>query len=41
MKSLVSTEWLDKNLENVRIFDASGIFLRLREMHFKNIRRVI
>ena len=23
MKSLVSTEWLDKNLENVRIFDAS------------------
>ncbi len=23
MKTLVSTEWLDKNLENVRIFDAS------------------
>ena len=23
MKSLVSTDWLEKNLENVRIFDGS------------------
>ena len=44
MKSLVSTEWLDKNLENVRIFDASwhlpvakrNAFQEYKESHIKN-----
>ena len=44
MKSLVSTEWLDKNLENVRIFDASwhlpvakrDAFQEYKESHIKN-----
>ena len=44
MKSLVSTEWLSKNLENVRIFDASwhlpvtkrDAFQEFKESHIKN-----
>ena len=44
MKSLVSTEWLNKNLENVRIFDASwhlpaakrNAFQEFKERHIKN-----
>ena len=43
MKSLVSTEWLDKNLDNVRIFDASwhlptakrDAFQEYKESHIK------
>ena len=44
MKSLVSTNWLDKNLENVRVFDASwhlpianrDAFKEFKEGHIKN-----
>ena len=44
MKSLVSTEWLDKNLDNVRIFDASwhlpvvnrDAFKEFKDGHIKN-----
>jgi len=44
MKSLVSTNWLDKNLENVRVFDASwhlpaakrDAFQEFKESHIKN-----
>ena len=43
MKSLVSTEWMDKNLESVRIFDASwhhpvanrDAFREFEEAHIK------
>jgi len=44
MKSLVSTNWLDKNLENVKVFDASwhlpianrDAFKEFKEGHIKN-----
>ena len=44
MKSLVSTKWLDNNLDNVRIFDASwhlpaanrNAFKEFKHSHIKN-----
>ena len=49
MKSLVSTKWLNKNLENVRIFDASWHlpgsnrdgFQEYKKKHIKNKKNTV
>ena len=41
MRATSINNWLDENIDKVKVFDASWHFLTLKEMLMKNLKRII